>query len=35
MIVELKKVSKEYGQNGLRFWAVRDADFKVSSGDFV
>ena len=35
MIVELKKVSKEYGQNGLRFWAVRDADFKVASGDFV
>ena len=35
MIVELKKVSKEYGQNGLRFWAVRDANFKVSSGDFV
>jgi putative ABC transport system ATP-binding protein len=35
MIVELKKVSKEYGQNGLRFWAVRDADFRVSNGDFV
>ncbi len=35
MIIELKKVSKRYGQNGVGFWAVRDADFRVSSGDFV
>ncbi len=35
MIVELRKVSKEYGQNGMRFTAVRDADFRVASRDFV
>jgi putative ABC transport system ATP-binding protein len=35
MIVELKKVSKEYGQNGTRFTAVREADFRVGEGDFV
>jgi putative ABC transport system ATP-binding protein len=35
MNIELKKVSKEYGQNGMRFWAVRDADFRVASGDFL
>ncbi len=35
MIVELKRVSREYGQNGTRFVAVRDADFRVASGDFV
>jgi putative ABC transport system ATP-binding protein len=35
MNIELKKVSKEYGQNGVRFWAVRDADFRVASGDFM
>lgn len=35
MIVELKKVSKEYGQNGTRFVAVREADFRVESGDYV
>jgi putative ABC transport system ATP-binding protein len=35
MIIELRKVSKEYGQNGVRFCAVRDADFRVASGDFV
>ncbi len=35
MIVELKNVSKEYGRNGTRFVAVRDVDFRVSSGDFV
>ncbi len=35
MNIELKKVSKEYGQNGIRFWAVRDADFRVASGDFL
>ncbi len=35
MIVELKKVSKEYGQNGTRFTAVRDANFRVDERDFV
>jgi putative ABC transport system ATP-binding protein len=35
MIIELKKVSKEYGQNGTRFTAVRDVDFRVASGDFL
>jgi ABC-type lipoprotein export system ATPase subunit len=35
MIVELKNVSKEYGQNGTRFTAVRDVDFRVASGDFI
>ncbi len=35
MIVELKKVSKEYGRNGTRFVAVRDADFRVESGDYL
>ncbi len=35
MIVELKKVSKEYGQNGTRFVAVRDIDFRVQSGDYL
>ena len=35
MIIELKKVSKEYGHDGTRFVAVRDADLRVSSGDFL
>lgn len=35
MIVELKKVSKEYGRNGTRFVAVRDVDFRVASGDYL
>ena len=35
MIIELKKVSKKYGQNGMSFWAVRDADFRVATGDFL
>ena len=35
MIIELKKVSKQYGQNGMSFWAVRDADFRVATGDFL
>lgn len=35
MIIELENVSKQYGQNGVSFWAVRDANFRVASGDFV
>ncbi len=35
MIVELTKVSKEYGQNGTRFVAVRDIDLRVATGDFL
>jgi putative ABC transport system ATP-binding protein len=35
MNIELRKVSKAYGQNGTRFVAVRDVDFRVSSGDFI
>jgi putative ABC transport system ATP-binding protein len=35
MIIELKKVSREFGQNGTRFTAVRGVDFRVKSGDFL
>jgi putative ABC transport system ATP-binding protein len=35
MKIELDNVSKAYGQGDARFWALRDATFTVSDGDFV
>jgi len=35
MKIELNNVSKAYGQGDARFWALREATFTASSGDFV
>ena len=35
MKIELDNVSKAYGQGDAKFWALRDATFTVSDGDFV
>ena len=35
MKIELDNVCKAYGQGDARFWALRDATFTASSGDFV
>ncbi len=35
MNIRLDSVSKAYGQGDAQFWALRDASFTASSGDFV
>lgn len=35
MRIELDNVCKAYGHGDARFWALRDATFSASSGDFV
>ncbi|MFC2077339.1 ABC transporter ATP-binding protein [Candidatus Bipolaricaulota bacterium] len=35
MKIELDNVSKAYGQGDAQFWALRDATFTASSGDFA
>jgi len=35
MKIELNNVSKAYGQGDAKFWALREATFTASDGDFV
>lgn len=35
MRIQLENVGKAYGQGDARFWALREASFSVSAGDFV
>jgi len=35
MRIELDNVSKAYGQGDAKFWALRDATFTATAGDFV
>ena len=35
MMIELKRVSKEYGHNGVRVPVVREVSFRVEAGDFL
>jgi len=35
MKIELSNVSKAYGQGDAKFWALREATFTASDGDFV